>query len=140
MTRKTFLAWRSQSTPKEAPLPVLADAINCSSLHTRRSLTSEVSCTERNVVIATMDLLLQTRAAAAPRRPSLNLPPCPSTRGHTPDSSQTSSHLPRNPLETSLSRDLPASRLVSPKRCFGSPYQRAPSTPRPPPPSCAHLA
>src|ERR1700687_5933580 len=134
MTRKTFLAWRSQSTPKEAPLPVLAAAINCSSLHTRRSLTREVSCTERNVVIATMDLLLQTRAAAVPRRPSLNLFPCPSTRGHTPDSSQTSSHLPRNPLETSLSRDLPASRLVSPKQCFGSPYQS------PPPPSYSRLA
>src|SRR5258708_3441732 len=126
MTRKTFLAWRSQSSPKGARLPVLAAAINCSSLQTRRSLTAEVSCTEKNVVIATMDLLLQTRTAAVPRRPSLNLLPCPSTRGHTPDSSQTSSRLPRNLLETSLSRDLPASDLASPKQCFGSPYQRAP--------------
>src|SRR6266478_5312143 len=59
MTRKTFLAWRSQSSPKGARLPLLAAAINCSSLNTRRSLTAEVSCTEKNVVIATMDLLLQ---------------------------------------------------------------------------------
>src|SRR6266403_3795511 len=120
MTRKTFLAWRSQSTPKEAPLPALAAAINCSSLHTRRSLTNEIFCIERNVVIATMDLLLQTRAAAVPRRPSLNLFPFPSNRGRTPDSSPDSSHPPRNLLETSLSRDLPASGLLSPKRGFGS--------------------
>src|SRR6266403_5586290 len=139
MTRKTFLAWRSQSSPKGARLPLLAAAINCSSLNTRRSLTAEVSCTEKNVVIATMDLLLQTRAAAVPRRRSLNLLPCPSTRGHTPDSSRASSHLPRNLLETSPHRDLPASRLVSPIRWFRSPHQRPPSTPRPPPPSYARL-
>src|ERR1700722_6613324 len=52
---------------------------------------------------------------------------------------QLSSHPPRNLSETSLRRDLPASRLVSPKRYFCSPHQRAPSTPRPLPPSCAHL-
>ena len=98
------------------------------------------SCTEKNVVIDTLDLLLKTPAAAVPRRPSLSVLPCPSTRGHTLDSCQTSSRPPRNLLETSLSRDLPAPDLVSPKQCFGSPYQRAPSTQRLPPPSYARLA
>src|SRR4029077_1319714 len=71
---------------------------------------------------------------------SLKFSPFPSTRGRTPDNSPASSPPPRNLLETSLRRDLPAARLVSPKRWFCSPHQRAPSTPRPPPPSCAHLA
>jgi hypothetical protein len=65
--------------------------------------------------------------------------PEPSTRGRTPDSSPASSHPPGNLLETSLRRDLPASRLVSPERWFCSPQQRAPSTSRPPPPSRIHL-
>src|SRR5882762_4670348 len=65
---------------------------------------------------------------------SLNLFPFPSTRGRTPDSSPVASHPPRNLLETSPRRDLPVSRLVSPKRWFCSPHPRAPSTPRPPPP------
>src|SRR3984893_5075352 len=138
MTRKTFLTWRSQSSPKGACLPVLAAAINCSSLHARRSLTAAASlCAEKNVLIIPIDLLSQPEPSIAG---SLNLFPCPSIRGRTPDSSPASSHPPRTLLETSLRRDLPASRLVSPKRWFGSPYQRAPSTPRSPPPSCAHLA
>src|SRR6266481_2210306 len=58
MTRKTFLAWRSQSSPKGARLPLLAAAINCSSLHTRRSLTAAASlCAEKNVLITTLNLL-----------------------------------------------------------------------------------
>src|SRR5580700_6232985 len=63
MTRKTFLTWRSQSSPKGARLPILAAAINCSSLHARRSLTTEVSfCAEKNVVIATVKFLLLPEA------------------------------------------------------------------------------
>src|ERR1700730_12715521 len=137
MTRKTFLTWRSQSSPKGACLPVLAAAINCSSLHPRRSLTAAASLRgEKNVLIIPIDLLSQTGLSIAG---SLNFFPFPSTRGRTPDSSPASSHPPRNLLETSLRRDLPASRLVSPKRWFCSPHQRAPSTSRPTPPSYARL-
>src|ERR1700731_5345304 len=137
MTRKTFLTWRSQSSPKGARLPVLAAAINCSSLHARRSLTAAASpCAEKNMLITTWTSSLAPELSIAG---SLNFFPFPSTRGRTPDSSRASSHPPRNLLETSLRRDLPASRLVSPKRWFCSPHQRVPSTPRPRPPSCAHL-
>jgi hypothetical protein len=53
----------SQSSPKGARLPVLAAAINCCPLHPRRSLTAEVSlCTEKNVVITTIDFLSQAGA------------------------------------------------------------------------------
>src|SRR6202035_5657432 len=138
MTRKTFLTWRSQSSPKGACLPVLAAAINCSSLHARRSLTAAASLRgKKNVLIIPIDSSPKPELSIAG---SLNFFPFPSTRGRTPDSSPASSHPPRNLLETSLRRDLPASRLVSPKRRFCSPHQRASSTPRPPSPSCAHLA
>src|SRR6266481_767726 len=139
MTRKTFLTWRSQSSPKGALSPLLAAAINCFSPHARRSLTAAASlCAEKNVLITTVDLLCLGPGLSIAGY--LNVFPFPSIRGRTPDSSPASSHAPRNLLETSLPRDLPASRLVSPKRCFCSPHQRAPSTPRLPPPSYARLA
>src|SRR3984893_103607 len=138
VTPKTCFICRSQSSPKGDLSPPLAAAINCISLHARRSLTAAASlCAEKNVLIIPIDLLSQPELSIAG---SLNFFPFPSTRGRTPDSSPASSHPPRTLLETSLRRDLPASRLVSPKRWFCSPHQRAPSTPRPPPPSCAHLA
>src|SRR5258708_38171295 len=57
MTQKTFLRWRSQSSPKGARVPLLAAAINCSSLHARRSLTAAASlCAEKNVLITTLNL------------------------------------------------------------------------------------
>jgi hypothetical protein len=51
---------------------------------------------------------------SAVRRP-INLFPCPSTRGRTPDSSQASCRPPRNPLETSRRGDPPASGLANPE-------------------------
>src|ERR1700733_9965019 len=52
---------------------------------------------------------------AVPARRFLDLSLCRSTRGRTPDSSQASCHPSRNPLETSLRRDPPPSRLVNPE-------------------------
>src|SRR6266481_6924632 len=71
MTRKTFLTWRSQSSPKGALRPLLAAAINCSSLHARRSLTAAASlCAEKNVLITTLNLLFRPELSIAG---SLNL-------------------------------------------------------------------
>src|SRR5580704_9367734 len=58
-------------------------------------------------------LLFSTASYAEAVYEFLNLFLCPSTRGYTPDSSQASCHPPRNPLETSLRRDPPASRLAN---------------------------
>src|SRR5260370_40172111 len=113
VTRETCFIWRSQSSPKGGLRPLLAAAINCSSLHARRSLNAAASlCAERNVLITAVNLLPQI-AAAGSWLPHLF--PFPSTRGRTPDSSPASSHPPRNLLETSLRLDLPASLLVGPK-------------------------
>src|SRR5260370_31393454 len=98
-------------------LPPLVADINCYSLQARRSLTPEISSAPiKNVLTATIDLLPQTGALQQCRFVgSLNLFLCPSTRGRTPDSFQASCHPPRNPLETSLRHDPPASRLANPE-------------------------
>src|SRR6267378_3251152 len=134
--QETGFIGRSQSSPKGVLRPLLAAAINCFSLHARRSLTAAAAlCAEKDVLNTTWTSSRTQLSIAG----SLNFFPFPSTRGRTPDIFPASSHPPRNLLETSLRRDLPASRLVSPKRWFCSPHQRAPSTPRPPPPSCVRL-
>jgi len=104
-TRKTLFAWRSQSSPKGALFPVLAAAINCSSLHSRSSLTAEaLLCAESNVVIA---------KTAPPSNRSLqpcqDLFPQPSSLSihWRTYAGQFSSFMPSvwHPLESSLRRD-----------------------------------
>ena len=104
-TRKTFFAWRSQSSPKGALFPVLAAAINCSSLHSRSSLTAEaLLCAESNVVIAKTDPLSNRSL-----QPCQDLFPQPSSLSiHSRTyAGQFSSFMPSvwHPLESSLRRD-----------------------------------
>jgi len=129
VTQETFFIWRSQSSPKGALRPLLAAAINCSSLHARRSLKAEASlCSGNNVLITTIDL---SRTGAV-KCWLLIFSPFPSTR----DVLRTVLQL--HPTASQSLRNFTASRSasltsVSPKRSFCSPHQRGPSTPRPPP-------
>jgi len=75
---------------------------------------AEVSlCTEKNVVITTMDFSFKSERQPCHVVVPLNLLLCPSTRGRTPDSSQAPSRPSRNSLGTSPRRDPPASSLAS---------------------------
>jgi len=69
---------------------------------------------EKNVLVIAMDLL--SRIGTVSGRLLKLFPLSIHSRTYA-GSSPASSHPPGNLLETSLRRDLPASRLVSPKRC-----------------------